>query len=470
MRKNLYSYGLFILLIFSLASACTTHHKNRRTVLTGKVLHPSKKFMLLYSTYLAGKQADTAFIDSSGNFVFNLSPDKAKLYAIANGDDMGYVFIAPGDSVDLFMDMRNLDATLAFSGDNRDFNELQKNLYLMDAANQSNFLHMLIKSDLKYENLRFFLKRINEKKEEILANEGEKLRQYMKDSAKKSVIYVMTNVFPLFVKEVFKSYHSKDKSVQRLDSITFNWKKEYPAYVILPMFASFYFTDHYLPNRTFSPDSIAYLFGKINQRVVDKDLADMTKVFVIFNMFWKNLGKNRVDKLNKIYVAIQNSFFSPQYLQFAIDAFTEMSQAVPGGMFQTKSLWNLKGRHFSPDDWKQVKGNKLVFVIDTLSLQKGVYDSIFENPKLLEKSYFIHLQQPSKSFLFFLLTNKNLADFKNRNYIYRREKYSRFVPFKLGYLYIVDNKGKILKLFPYEEGHVISTGHLENYLDSLGGK
>ena len=457
-----------LLIILGLSGACSEPRNNGKTVLTGKILHPQQKYMLLYNTYLPGKNTDTAYIDSTGNFLFVIHPEKGGLYVVANDNEMGYVYLKPGDSVDVFTDARNMDATIAFSGDDKDFNELQKRLYLLDAANQQDFIHMLIRNDLGYKNYRFFLKKITAGKEEILADAGEHLQAYRKDSVKNSILYVMSNAFPLYLTEVYNAYHPGTDPAYHPDSVKFDWSRKYPSYVILPMFASFYFTNRYLPGRTFTPDSVAYLFDNINRHIADKDLADMTKVFVMVNMLWKNLGKNRLEKLNKIYDLIEKSFYAPQYLNFTVKAFEEMSKAIEGGLFATDSLWSLQGKRFSAGDWEKVKGVRVFFIVDSTALKNKVYDSIFSDRELLDRSYFVHMSTPGKDFLFRLLTDKKLGSFKERNFIYRYVNKNRFKPYKSGFIYVVDENKRILKMFT--SGNEKSIKKLQSYLDSSGGK
>ena len=113
---------LFIPITF-FVSCDKTENKENVTVLSGQIVNPKVKYVLLEHT---GEISDTIYLDDRGFFTHSFTQKKEGLFRIRHGE-LQYIYLNPGDSIVFRVNTLEFDESLAFSGKGA-----EKNNFLID--------------------------------------------------------------------------------------------------------------------------------------------------------------------------------------------------------------------------------------------------------------------------------------------------------------------------------------------------
>ena len=112
---------LTLLLLIPLAIACTP--KNDGVAITGLIENLDKDNFVMGGP---GGSRDSVFLDEGGNFVYeDTDIDEGGLHYMIFGNDVLYLWLAPGMEMDFYADMSDLKRTMGFTGDGSDINNYQ---------------------------------------------------------------------------------------------------------------------------------------------------------------------------------------------------------------------------------------------------------------------------------------------------------------------------------------------------------
>jgi len=123
--------------VFLLALACACSRKEKAatpTYLAGEIVNPTSEYVVLYQ----GEQVlDSARLDADNHFEIRVDSLEAGLYHFLHRPEMQYVYLEPGDSIQLRLNTVSFDESLAFSGKGEVINTYLINLFLEAEAEES---------------------------------------------------------------------------------------------------------------------------------------------------------------------------------------------------------------------------------------------------------------------------------------------------------------------------------------------
>ncbi len=130
---NKYLFLLFLVLIYS----CDGKDKAvTSTYFAGEIVNPTSRQVILYK----GEEAvDTAELDTDNRFEIQLDSTKEGLYHFFHRPEMQYVYLSPGDSLQIRLNTVAFDESLVFSGEGEDINNFLINLFL-NAEKEENLI------------------------------------------------------------------------------------------------------------------------------------------------------------------------------------------------------------------------------------------------------------------------------------------------------------------------------------------
>lgn len=122
MNKNL--LYLFLLVI----SGCSEGEKDSPSVLfAGEIVNPMNEYVVLYKDDI---KLDSAKLDKNNRFSFKLDTLSQGLYHFETSRELQYIFLEPGDSLQLRLNTIDFDESLVFSGPGANINNFLLDLFL----------------------------------------------------------------------------------------------------------------------------------------------------------------------------------------------------------------------------------------------------------------------------------------------------------------------------------------------------
>ena len=119
-----YLFLLFLVLIYACDGKDTAVTS---TYLAGEIVNPTSGQVILYK----GEEAvDTAELNADNRFEIHLDSVKEGLYHFFHRPEMQYVYLSPGDSLQIRLNTVAFDESLVFSGEGEDINNFLINLFL----------------------------------------------------------------------------------------------------------------------------------------------------------------------------------------------------------------------------------------------------------------------------------------------------------------------------------------------------
>ncbi len=112
-----------------LTVSCSTVEKKDYVLFAGEIVNPKSEFVVL----LKGTQViDSAALDASNRFSFKLESIDDGLYHFNHAQELQYVYLEKGDSLQLRLNTIYFDESLVFSGNNEEVNNFLLELFLSD--------------------------------------------------------------------------------------------------------------------------------------------------------------------------------------------------------------------------------------------------------------------------------------------------------------------------------------------------
>ncbi|MDZ7614842.1 MAG: hypothetical protein U5K51_14970 [Flavobacteriaceae bacterium] len=138
LRKNyLFTFNFIFLTTFLLtAIGCKKAEENPRTYFGGKITNPKGAYVY----FLKNEEVlDSAKINVSNKFLFQLDSLSAGLYTFKHGPEFQYIFLEPQDSVLLYLNAWNFDESIIFSGKGAGKNNFLINAFLENEEIENSF-------------------------------------------------------------------------------------------------------------------------------------------------------------------------------------------------------------------------------------------------------------------------------------------------------------------------------------------
>ena len=211
----------FSLFLVALIGACGRNEKAATsTYFAGEIVNPTSEYIVLYQ----GEQVlDSARLDARNHFEIRIDSLKAGLYHFVHHPERQYVYLEPGDSMQMRLNTVSFDESLAFSGKGEVINTYLINLFL-DAENEEN----LIRDSYIRMEPELFLAKMDSLRDDKLGTleelrQEEGLSDGAYEMARASILYKN-----FFYRESYPFWHRKlsvDKTFHELPANFYDYRE-----------------------------------------------------------------------------------------------------------------------------------------------------------------------------------------------------------------------------------------------------
>ena len=211
----------FSLFLVALIGACGRNEKAATsTYFAGEIVNPTSEYIVLYQ----GEQVlDSARLDAHNHFEIRIDSLKAGLYHFVHHPERQYVYLEPGDSMQMRLNTVSFDESLAFSGKGEVINTYLINLFL-DAENEEN----LIRDSYIRMEPELFLTKMDSLRDDKLGTleelrQEEGLSDGAYEMARASILYKN-----FFYRESYPFWHRKlsvDKTFHELPANFYDYRE-----------------------------------------------------------------------------------------------------------------------------------------------------------------------------------------------------------------------------------------------------
>ena len=211
----------FAICLLAAACACGGNEKGATsTYFSGEIVNPTSDFVVLYR----GEEVlDSARLDADNRFVIRVDSIEPGLYHFVQKPEMQYVYLEPGDSMQMRLNTVSFDESLAFSGKGEVINNYLINLFLEAEAEDP-----LIRDAFTRLEPERFLARMDSLKDDKLAALGQlRLDENLSDEAyevaRASILYKN-----FFYRERYPFWHRKlspDKTFHELPDNFYDYRQ-----------------------------------------------------------------------------------------------------------------------------------------------------------------------------------------------------------------------------------------------------
>ena len=211
----------FSVFLLALIWACGRNEKAATsTFFAGEIVNPTSEYVVLYQ----GEQVlDSARLDSDNRFEIRIDSLQPGLYHFFHRPEMQYVYLEPGDSMQMRLNTVSFDESLAFSGKGEAINTYLINLFL-EAETEENLIrdiYIRMEPELFLSKMDSLIADKLGTLEELRREEDMSAGAY--DLAKASILYKN-----YFYRESYPFWHRKvsvDKSFHQLPANFYDYRK-----------------------------------------------------------------------------------------------------------------------------------------------------------------------------------------------------------------------------------------------------
>ncbi len=298
LKKNYLLIVFLIPLILFIFSCQQTDNENYITFFGGKIKNPKSPYVYLFE---GKKIIDSARLDHSNRFSFNLDSINTGLYTFKHGSEYQYLYLEPTDSLLIYLNTWDFDESLIFSGKGSAKNNYLINLYLEQEKIEKKFKY---KYDLNEKEFSKLIDSGIQKQlatyNDLLIEEGVKPTPFF-DKLAKTGIY-----FPFYLfKELYPFNHKRHLHLKEFPLLSKDFYR-YRKNLNLNDFDLVYYTPYtsytrvYLYNMAYSEkaknpknSNVELNFMKI---VNDKIKIESLRNEYLAGSLWKSLSNDWISK------------------------------------------------------------------------------------------------------------------------------------------------------------------------------
>lgn len=211
---------LLLCISFLLWLGCAEKEKGSRSVFfAGEIVNPTSDYVVLYRGDVI---IDSANLDDQNRFVFKLDSIREGLHHFYHHPELQYVYMEPGDSLQIRLNTLNFDESLIFSGKGGELNNFMLEMFL---ANEEEEPYVSMLYSLEPEEFSSKNDSLRHQKEEAL-DALDKETHFSRQAyavAKAEIEYSS-----YISKEAYPFYHKKkkgDKSIHELSQDFYDYRK-----------------------------------------------------------------------------------------------------------------------------------------------------------------------------------------------------------------------------------------------------
>lgn len=293
---------VFISLLSFVLSSCNQRVKDDKTYFGGEILNPKSSYVLLMK---GEKTLDTLPISTNHTFGKALDSIETGLYFFKHGNEFQYLYLQPGDSINIRLNTWDFDESLVFDGKGADKSDYLINVFLLNEKETNNFYSYFPLSEEDFE----------EKFDQVLQTSKIKFQEFQKSNPKLNQNFIHlakgATFLPLYrLKELYPYFHDKmsDKNdTLKVDDDFFGFRKD--IQLNDPILSDYYGYQNYVS---------AFLYNEANRQNDYKGIDDNFKRIllqsIIDSIHIESL-KNRL-----LYQEVHNCLFKdkgeikPEYL------------------------------------------------------------------------------------------------------------------------------------------------------------
>jgi len=305
--RNGWAIILFIVVFFS---SCL-RHEEKKTYFGGKIKNPKAPYIYLYHNFLPFDK-DTIPLGPRNRFGKYLNLDTPATFLFSQGNEISDLYIRPGDSLSVIVNMADFDRTINFSGSEiADFNNLLKGLGKI-AIDQFKHIEPLLSKYTGEEVVEFNRSYIKQKRQ--LVDEFRRTHPAWDWTPKEQTLIDYNTYLPdLYLYEKFNTINRGRDTIHYEMPFRFDWNEKHPMSYFLGLW-----TKQYLINHVADADindfaaTKAYL-QRIDSLIGDSLLADFAKHKLVLSKLEKaypNLNIESIDSLNDY---LDTVFSHPEY-------------------------------------------------------------------------------------------------------------------------------------------------------------
>ncbi len=211
----------FAICLLAGACACGGNEKGATsTYFSGEIVNPTSDFVVLYR----GEEVlDSARLDADNRFVISVDSIEPGLYHFVQKPEMQYVYLEPGDSMQMRLNTVSFDESLAFSGKGEVINNYLINLFLEAEAEDP----LIRDTYTRMEPERFLSRMDSLKDDKLAALEQLRIDENLSDEAfevaRASILYKN-----FFYRERYPFWHRKlspDKTFHELPDNFYDYRE-----------------------------------------------------------------------------------------------------------------------------------------------------------------------------------------------------------------------------------------------------
>ncbi len=215
MNKNLLYIFLFVL-----ASCNKTDKEPQGLFFGGEIVNPTAKYIVLLKD---DQKIDSAKLDDKNRFNLRLDSISKGLYHFKHAPENQYIYLEPGDSIQVRLNTIDFDESLVFSGQGSDINNFLLELFLANEEEESKFRTSYFELNPKEFNQK--IRQLKGEKNKALnqLNLETKLSKSAKKMAQVSIDYTYYNY-----KEIYPFEHRRktgNRVSDKLPSDFYNYRK-----------------------------------------------------------------------------------------------------------------------------------------------------------------------------------------------------------------------------------------------------